>query len=44
MAAIDYGTLIIKDDKVINIDLFPELIIDGYVINFYKYLKINIIV
>lgn len=37
MAAIDYGTLIIKDDKVINIDLFPELIIDGYAINFYKY-------
>lgn len=37
MAAIDYGTLIIKDNKVINTDLFPELIIDGYAINFYKY-------
>ena len=36
MAAIDYGTLIIKDGKVINDDLFPTIIIGEYTITFYK--------
>ena len=37
MAAIDYGTLIIKDGKVINDDLFPTIIIGEYTVAFYKY-------
>ena len=37
MAAIDYGVLIIKDDQVINTDLFPVFTIDEYTIDFYKH-------
>lgn len=38
MAAIDYGTLIIKDGKVINDEdeLFPNLIIGDHILYFYK--------
>lgn len=42
MAAIDYGTLIIKDGKVLNEtgdlygDLFPDLVLGEYVVRFYK--------
>lgn len=38
MAAIDYGTLIIKDGKVINEkdDLYPDLILGEYTVRFYK--------
>lgn len=38
MAAIDYGTLIIKDGKVLNNegDLFPDLVLGEYTIRFYK--------
>ena len=38
MAAIDYGTLIIKDGKVLNKEdeLFPDLIIGDYNLYFYK--------
>lgn len=38
MAAIDYGTLIIKDDKVLNEkdDLFPDLVLGEYTVRFYK--------
>lgn len=37
MAAIDYGVLIINDDRVINSDLFPTITIGEYIITFYKY-------
>lgn len=38
MAAIDYGTLIIKDGKVLNEDgdLFPDLVLGEYVVRCYK--------
>ena len=38
MAAIDYGTLIIKDGKVLNEDedLFPDLVLGEYTIRCYK--------
>ena len=38
MAAIDYGTLIIKDGKVLNEEdeLFPDLVIGNYILYFYK--------
>ena len=38
MAAIDYGTLIIKDGKVLNEreDLFPDLVLGEYTVRFYK--------
>ena len=38
MAAIDYGTLIIKDGKVLNKEdeLFPRLVIGDYTLDFYK--------
>lgn len=36
MAAIDYGVLIINDDKVINSDLFPTITVGEYTITFYK--------
>ena len=38
MAAIDYGTLIIKDGKVLNKEdeLFPKLVIGDYTLDFYK--------
>ena len=38
MAAIDYGTLIIKNGKVLNDEdtLFPDLIIGDYTLYFYK--------
>ena len=39
MAAIDYGTLIIKDGKVLNKEdeLFPRLVIGDYTLDFYKW-------
>ncbi len=36
MAAIDYGVLVIKDGKVINEDLFPDVHIGDYILYFYK--------
>lgn len=38
MAAIDYGTLIIKDGKVLNneYDLFPDLVLGEYTVQCYK--------
>lgn len=36
MAAIDYGTLIIKDGEVINDDLFPTIVVGEYTVTFYK--------
>ena len=38
MAAIDYGTLIIKDGKVLNGDgdLFPDLVLGEYTVRCYK--------
>lgn len=36
MAAIDYGTLIIKNGKVLNGTLFPDFIIGDYILYFYK--------
>lgn len=38
MAGIDYGTLIIKNGKVLNDEdtLFPDLIIGDYILYFYK--------
>ena len=38
MAAIDYGTLIIKDGKVLNKkeDLFPDLVLGEYTVRCYK--------
>ena len=38
MAAIDYGTLIIKDGKVLNEDgdLFPDLVLGEYTVRCYK--------
>ena len=38
MASIDYGTLIIKDGKVLNReeDLFPDLVLGDYTVRCYK--------
>lgn len=38
MAAIDFGTLVIKDGKVINEtdELFPDVVIGSYTFRFYK--------